>query len=87
MAQLPEQVLAAKHCVWFFQDIQGWAENDRGVSFIFGPDVVSNFLQKQVPRTLAVRKAPLPAPKNAEPFRFALPGHAAASDRKIRMPC
>ncbi|CAJ1401615.1 unnamed protein product [Effrenium voratum] len=29
------------------KDIQGWAENDRGVSFIFGPDVVSNFLQKQ----------------------------------------
>lgn len=29
------------------KDIQGWAENDRGVSFIFGPDVVSSFLQKQ----------------------------------------
>lgn len=27
------------------QDIAGWAENDRGVSFIFGPDVVSTFLQ------------------------------------------
>lgn len=31
----------AKRC----QDIAGWAENDRGVSFIFGPDVVSTFLQ------------------------------------------
>jgi len=29
------------------KDIAGWAENDRGVSFIFGPDVVSGFLQKQ----------------------------------------
>jgi len=28
------------------KDINGWAENDRGVSFIFGPDVVGNFLQK-----------------------------------------
>merc|ERR1711916_360181 len=24
----------------------GWAESDRGVSFIFGPDVVTSFLQK-----------------------------------------
>eukprot|EP00933_Yihiella_yeosuensis_P053531 TRINITY_DN51785_c0_g1_i1.p1 TRINITY_DN51785_c0_g1~~TRINITY_DN51785_c0_g1_i1.p1 ORF type:complete len:305 (-),score=82.50 TRINITY_DN51785_c0_g1_i1:184-1098(-) len=29
------------------KDVTGWAENDRGVSFIFGPDVVSGFLQKQ----------------------------------------
>lgn len=28
------------------KDINGWAENDRGVSFIFGPDVVASFLQK-----------------------------------------
>jgi serine/threonine-protein phosphatase PP1 catalytic subunit len=28
------------------KDIAGWEENDRGVSFIFGPDVVSSFLQK-----------------------------------------
>ena len=27
-------------------DIQGWAENDRGVSYTFGADVVSKFLQK-----------------------------------------
>mmetsp|Transcript_8166 Transcript_8166/g.24237 ORF Transcript_8166/g.24237 Transcript_8166/m.24237 type:complete len:319 (+) Transcript_8166:120-1076(+) len=27
-------------------DITGWAENDRGVSFTFGADVVSKFLQK-----------------------------------------
>lgn len=32
------------------QDISGWAENDRGVSFIFGPDIVASFLQKQAPR-------------------------------------
>jgi serine/threonine-protein phosphatase PP1 catalytic subunit len=27
-------------------EINGWSENDRGVSFTFGPDVVSRFLQK-----------------------------------------
>lgn len=25
--------------------IEGWLENDRGISFIFGPDVIKNFLQ------------------------------------------
>jgi len=28
------------------KDIVGWAENDRGVSYTFGPDVVSRFLQR-----------------------------------------
>eukprot|EP00392_Amoebophrya_sp_AT5.2_P007118 g7132.t1 len=28
------------------RDITGWAENDRGVSFVFGPDVVQSFLRK-----------------------------------------
>lgn len=28
------------------KDIAGWAENDRGVSFIFGPDIVTSFLQR-----------------------------------------
>jgi len=28
------------------KDVTGWAESDRGVSFIFGPDVVTSFLQK-----------------------------------------
>ncbi|KAI8867820.1 protein phosphatase type 1 [Ramicandelaber brevisporus] len=28
------------------KEIQGWSENDRGVSFTFGPDVVQNFLKK-----------------------------------------
>lgn len=28
------------------KDIAGWAENDRGVSFVFGPDVVTSFLKK-----------------------------------------
>jgi len=27
-------------------DIAGWAENDRGVSYIFGPDIVNSFLKK-----------------------------------------
>ena len=25
---------------------QGWGENDRGVSYTFGPDCVTDFLQK-----------------------------------------
>jgi len=29
------------------RDIQGWGENDRGVSFTFGPDVVTSFLKRQ----------------------------------------
>lgn len=28
------------------KDIVGWGENDRGVSFTFGQDVVNNFLRK-----------------------------------------
>ena len=28
------------------KDITGWAENDRGVSVVFGPDVVRSFLAK-----------------------------------------
>lgn len=28
------------------QDIVGWGENDRGVSFTFGPDVVASFLKR-----------------------------------------
>mmetsp|Transcript_15445 Transcript_15445/g.41383 ORF Transcript_15445/g.41383 Transcript_15445/m.41383 type:complete len:306 (-) Transcript_15445:74-991(-) len=27
-------------------DLPGWAENDRGVSFVFGPDIVEGFLKK-----------------------------------------
>lgn len=28
------------------KDVQGWGENDRGVSFTFGSDVVTSFLKK-----------------------------------------
>lgn len=28
-------------------EANGWGENERGVSFVFGPDVVNSFLQKQ----------------------------------------
>jgi serine/threonine-protein phosphatase PP1 catalytic subunit len=28
------------------KDISGWADNERGVSYIFGPDVIANFLKK-----------------------------------------
>ncbi|CAD8044813.1 unnamed protein product [Paramecium primaurelia] len=28
------------------KDMQGWQDNERGVSYIFGPDVIANFLKK-----------------------------------------
>lgn len=28
------------------KDMLGWGDNERGVSYIFGPDVVSTFLRK-----------------------------------------
>jgi serine/threonine-protein phosphatase PP1 catalytic subunit len=28
------------------KDVQGWGENDRGVSYTFGPDCVADFLQR-----------------------------------------
>ena len=27
-------------------EIQGWADNERGVSYVFGPDVIASFLKK-----------------------------------------
>ena len=30
------------------QDIVGWGQNDRGVSYTFGPDVVSNFCRSTI---------------------------------------
>lgn len=29
------------------KEVQGWSPNDRGVSFVFGADIVTNFLKKQ----------------------------------------
>ncbi len=29
------------------KDVVGWGENDRGVSYTFGPDILSKFLRKQ----------------------------------------
>jgi len=29
------------------KNVNGWGENERGVSYVFGPDIVSNFLKKQ----------------------------------------
>lgn len=29
------------------KDVSGWADSDRGVSFVFGADIVTSFLQKQ----------------------------------------
>ncbi len=34
----------AKGCAW--RMMQGWGENDRGVSYTFGPDSVTEFLAK-----------------------------------------
>ena len=28
------------------REIKGWADNERGVSYVFGPDVVATFLKK-----------------------------------------
>ena len=28
------------------KDISGWAESERGVSYVFGPDIVNIFLRK-----------------------------------------
>jgi len=28
------------------KDVAGWGENERGVSYVFGPDIVKNFLKK-----------------------------------------
>lgn len=30
-----------------FQSCQGWAENERGVSYVFGANVIEEFLEKQ----------------------------------------
>jgi len=38
------QVLVMPPCTT--QDITGWGENDRGVSYTFGRDVVYDFLRK-----------------------------------------
>lgn len=28
------------------KDVQGWAESERGVSYVFGPDIINIFLRK-----------------------------------------
>ena len=47
---LPPHLCAGMLCDLLWSDpeadISGWAENDRGVSYTFGADVVSKFLQK-----------------------------------------
>jgi diadenosine tetraphosphatase ApaH/serine/threonine PP2A family protein phosphatase len=39
----PEITLIIAH---FPQRVSGWAPNDRGVSYVFGGEVVRNFLQR-----------------------------------------
>jgi len=29
------------------KDVQAWGENERGVSYVFGPEIISVFLKKQ----------------------------------------
>jgi serine/threonine-protein phosphatase PP1 catalytic subunit len=43
------------------KDIEGWGENDRGVSFTFGGDVVAKFLKKH-DLDLVCRAHQVPAP-------------------------
>ena len=45
--EIPDQGLLCD-LVWSDpeKNINGWAENDRGVSFVFGSDVVQSFLKK-----------------------------------------
>lgn len=33
-------------CLFHFKDITGWGENDRGVSFTFGGDIVKEYLKR-----------------------------------------
>lgn len=45
----PTYLYSSHHCTLHTQltTYQGWAENDRGVSFVFGADVVATFLETQ----------------------------------------
>ena len=45
------------------KDVQGWGENDRGVSFTFGADVVSKFLNRH-DLDLICRAHQVPGPYN-----------------------
>ena len=38
---------ATHQLIQLMQDINGWGDNDRGVGFTFGPNVVRSFLQKE----------------------------------------
>ncbi len=58
--------------------LQGWGENDRGVSYTFGPDSVMEFLQKHdldlVCRAHQVMPSTQPQPQNlmAAPMQLVL---------------
>jgi diadenosine tetraphosphatase ApaH/serine/threonine PP2A family protein phosphatase len=56
------------------KDISGWSENDRGVSFTFGPDVVTRFLQRHDMDLIwwvsfAILRSRLPEPGNSTASR------------------
>lgn len=46
-SEIPEEGLLCDLC-WADPsiDLDGWGENERGVSYVFGADVVSHFLDK-----------------------------------------
>jgi hypothetical protein len=54
------------------ENVTGWSENERGVSFTFGPDVVSRFLQRHdlhlICRAHQVRPLHLHSPCQSCPF-------------------
>jgi diadenosine tetraphosphatase ApaH/serine/threonine PP2A family protein phosphatase len=43
---MPDTVVYGIKKCYSVQDTMGWGENDRGVSFTFGAEVVSKFLHK-----------------------------------------
>jgi hypothetical protein len=63
-----------------FLPTQGWGENDRGVSYTFGPDCVADFLQKHdldlICRAHQVRSAPI---KSAWPSSWGTNAYATAA--------
>ncbi len=53
------------------KDVTGWGENDRGVSFTFGPDVVAKFLNRH-DLDLICRAHQVPVPALCQ-FQFGQP--------------
>jgi len=69
------------------KDITGWAENDRGVSFTFGADIVSKFLERNdldlIVRAHQASAQPFLEPPTT-PSRAPLPATASRTPRAPR---